>query len=592
MVLASMPSTLLRDKALDRLRHDIPARWAGATEITPQELRARFPKRLKLVAGWRLPGAIQEPPHDLLVLFDERTPWTLPLVALPNATGGVSYPHLEADGHLCLIPSGTAFELPVGLQHVEQLVADADAVMVAGRTGANDDDFYSEAHSYWTLVEPSRSEIWLTAPAPNAHSLWFASRHGEDWVVGPARDAVSAWLRHSGRPVGAAEPCVVIRVDAPLHPRDYPLSAADLLTFARDTEAGELVSTALKKWSVKQALPVLIVYPHGGKDVLLGGLLAPPGSIRMPGAKHNGVPGFRYVPSLNGGARGAALAAAGGRFAHVRVVPVYRDFLVGRTAGQVPASLRDAHVVVAGCGAIGGQLAVQLAQSGVGKLTLVDDDVFTWQNVGRHVLDGRSVGKWKASELAAVIRSSFPDISVEALVARWDGLNQDQWKKVDSADLWVSATGDAPSNQHLDELVASGEVPATVFCWLEPFAVAGHAVLHLSGGSRLRGLTDGTGRMLEPVSDLFSAPQPPQEPSCGAFYQPYSSLASLSTVAVTGELVLDALAGKATVSAHRVWVGSAESFGANGLQVHPAWHARLSNFGYNRRYDLPVPPLP
>lgn len=585
-----MPSTLLRDEALDRLRHDIPVRWPGAEELTPEALRARFPKRVQLVAGWRLPGAMQEVPNDLLVLFDERTPWTLPLVALPEATGGISYPHLEADGHLCLTPGGTAYELPVELKHVEQLVADAEAVMTAGRTGANDDDFYSEALSYWTLVEPSRSEVWLAAPAPHTHSLWYATRHGEDWVVAPTRDAVAAWLRHSGRSGAASEPCVVIRLDAPLHPRDYPLSAADLLKFASATGAFALVSSALTRWSAKQVLPVVIAYPHAGKDVLLGGLLAPPGSVRMTGAKHNGVPGFRHVPGRNGRARAAALAAAGGRFAHVRVVPVYREYLVNRTTGHVPSSLRNAHVVLVGCGAIGSQLGVQLAQSGVGRLTLVDDDVFTWQNVGRHVLDGLSVGKWKAQELATAIRASFPDISVEALVGRWDGLAQEQWQKVVSADLWISATGDAASNQHLDELVASGEAPATVFCWLEPFAVAGHAVLHIPGSSRLRGLTDDAGRMREPVSDLPSAPPPPQEPSCGAFYQPYSSLSSLSTVAVTGELVLDALAGRTTVSAHRVWVGSAEAFGAGGLQVHPAWHVRLNNFGYNRRFDLPVPP--
>ncbi|GAB3656370.1 ThiF family adenylyltransferase [Ramlibacter alkalitolerans] len=587
-----MPSTLLREQALDRLRHDIAARWAGAVELSAQALTARFPKRPKLVAGWRLPGAIQEPPHDLLILLDERTPWSLPLVALPEATGGVSYPHLEADGHLCLTPTGTAYAMPVGVEHIEQLVADAEAVMSGGRTGANDDDFYSEAHSYWTLVEPSRSEVWLAAPAPNEHSLWFASRHGEDWVVGPTRDQLMTWLRWSGRQGGATEPCVVIRVGAPLHPRDYPLSAADLLKFADASGAAALVSSALGRWSAKQSLPVLIVYPHAGKDVLLGGLLPPPGSVRMPGAKHNGVPGFRHVPSRRGSARGTALAAAGGRFAHVRVVPVYRDFLVDRTAGQIPASLQKSHVVVVGCGALGGQLALQLAQAGVGRLSLVDDDVFTWQNVGRHVLDGRSVGKWKAQELAAVIRASFPDISVKTYVAPWDSLKADDWAEVDSADLWVSATGDAASNQHLDELVAAGEVPATVFCWLEPFAVAGHAVLHLAGSSRLRGLTDSAGRMLEPVSDLLSAPPPPKEPSCGAFYQPYSSLASLSTVVLTGELVLDALAGRATVSTHRVWVGSAESFGGNGLQIHPAWHGRLANLGYNRRFDLPVPPTP
>lgn len=587
-----MRDALSQEQTLNKLRQEIQARWPQSEELSSAAITARFSARKNLIAGWRLPNVLPEHPHDLLVFLDARSPWTLPLIALPEATHAISLPHVEADGHLCITSVGLAFSLPVSVAHVEQLVNDAISLIAAGTSGANEEDFFTEAQSYWTLVEPVKSEIWLTEPPPPGHALWSAVRSFDNWAIGATRDAVNAWLRNSGRSVNANEPCAVLRVPEPMAPIDYPLTAADLLNLAKSLGAWNVVSAALTKWSAKQPLPVLLIFSHTGADVVLGGLFMPPGSHRMPGARHNGIPGFRIVPPRNARVRATALAMAGVRFPHVLAIPVYREFLLNRTAGQVPKQLRDAHVAVMGCGALGGQLAVQLAQSGVGKLTLVDNETLDWRNVGRHVLNGSSVGLAKAHELMLAIQRSFPEMKLKALGQRWDELPVEDLEELNTADLWVAATGDAASNQHLDQLIAEGGAPATVFCWLEPFAVAGHAVLHVPPGGRLRALTDDAGRVLEPVSDLHSAPALPQEPSCGAFYQPYSSLAALAAIAVTGELVLDALNGKATVSTHRVWVGSAEPFAANGLQLHPVWQERLSKFGYNRRYDLPVPPSP
>ena len=72
-------------------------------------------------------------------------------------------------------------------------------------------------------------------------------------------------------------------------------------------------------------------------------------------------------------------------------------------------------------------------------------------------------------------------------------------------------------------------------------------------------------------------------------YKPYSTLSSLPSIALIGELVVDVLYDRIQTSTHRVWVGSAEAFSRNQLSIHPSWHGRLNVYGYNRRYDFLMP---
>lgn len=577
-----------QEQSLAALRQAIGQRWPNATEFPNDALAKRFPAR-RLVAGWRIPGLLPGEPHDLLVAVDQEFPWSLPLVALPEATNAISHPHVEVDGHLCLTPTGSAFALPVGIEHVAQLLGDACDVLAQGDAGANDDDFYSEAQSYWSLVQPSSGSIWLVSPPPDEHSIWVSAVVGDSFVVGPNKQTLQNWATAGRRRLlGGFDPALVVRLDAPLHPKEYPLAMKDLASFIDRRGAGAQLQSAVARWHARRELPVVLVFQYGGKAVCLGATFLAPRQVRLPGARHSGIPGFRTGAKGRIGARLVALGMVPGRFPHLRVTPVYRSFLHERTAGASAVSLSRCHVIVAGCGAIGAQLAVQLAQAGVGRLTLLDDDVLTWQNVGRHVLDSDAVGQPKAKALEQSIRLRFPDAQVEGIPKKWQAYRRDDGAAFSQADLMIDATGDAAGSLHLDALSADGEVPATIFTWIEPFGVAAHALLRVPGDRGLRDVTDTMGRLCEPVADLASAPPLPREPACGAFYQPYSSLSSLLSVALAGQLALDALSGRVSRAVHRIWVGGPDEFGDNGLSLHEEWLTRLNCHGYHRRFDFIV----
>ena len=60
--------------------------------------------------------------------------------------------------------------------------------------------------------------------------------------------------------------------------------------------------------------------------------------------------------------------------------------------------LKQSHILVVGCGAVGGMAAEALARSGIGKITLVDFDVFSASNLNRQIFATIDVlGQFKTS---------------------------------------------------------------------------------------------------------------------------------------------------------------------------------------------------
>ena len=72
--------------------------------------------------------------------------------------------------------------------------------------------------------------------------------------------------------------------------------------------------------------------------------------------------------------------------------------------------LRRSHVAVFGIGGVGSYTAEALARSGVGAITLVDNDTVGMSNLNRQLCALHStLGMYKAEAMAARIRDINPD---------------------------------------------------------------------------------------------------------------------------------------------------------------------------------------
>lgn len=75
--------------------------------------------------------------------------------------------------------------------------------------------------------------------------------------------------------------------------------------------------------------------------------------------------------------------------------------------------LKNSHVAVFGIGGVGGYVAEALSRSGVGTLTLVDNDTVSESNINRQIIAlSSTVGKSKTSVMEERIKDINPDITV------------------------------------------------------------------------------------------------------------------------------------------------------------------------------------
>jgi molybdopterin/thiamine biosynthesis adenylyltransferase len=83
--------------------------------------------------------------------------------------------------------------------------------------------------------------------------------------------------------------------------------------------------------------------------------------------------------------------------------------------------LLQSHALLVGAGGLGSPAALYLGSAGVGRLTVVDDDVVDFTNLQRQIAHNLSrVGLPKAESLLASVTAINPDVQVRALAARAD----------------------------------------------------------------------------------------------------------------------------------------------------------------------------
>lgn len=125
--------------------------------------------------------------------------------------------------------------------------------------------------------------------------------------------------------------------------------------------------------------------------------------------------------------------------------------------------LGDARVTVFGIGALGGTLAMLLAQAGVRDFHLVDHDSFDINNGVRHVLPAGALGHQKATAVAELLNVHQPFCRARAHdlnIGAQKGSMQKTSELIAESDLVVDTTGAVTVSRFLGAAAASHQVTA------------------------------------------------------------------------------------------------------------------------------------
>lgn len=153
---------------------------------------------------------------------------------------------------------------------------------------------------------------------------------------------------------------------------------------------------------------------------------------------------------------------------------VDHEYLYQRNVGEMK-NLQDIRILQIGCGTIGGFLAQFLAQSGAGtgkngKLHLIDNDILSPANIGRHMLGYEWVTENKASACKEHLSQQHPQSRI-----LFDNKNATKtFSHITRFDLIINATGDDAFSFALNDycLELGHDAPPVLHSWLAGNGVA------------------------------------------------------------------------------------------------------------------------
>jgi hypothetical protein len=247
-----------------------------------------------------------------------------------------------------------------------------------------------------------------------------------------------------------------------------------------------------------------------------------------------------------------------------------------RDRGGAWPELFGKHVAVLGAGAVGCVVVDTLAAAGVGKLTVVDSDEYSADNVFRHLLAPLYIDTEKPIGLKFALERRYPGLSITPVTTT----AQDWFKTADlrQYDGIVLAFG-APTLERSFSRVLKGQrhdIPV-VFTWLEAMDLGGHSVLMWTKGEGCLDCAyrDDDGLSSQASRTSFLEPNQPVTRNltgCAGAFVPFGPIQARKTGLLAAEHLLSVITSVVAGDdvrkpSYRFWVGDGAAAIKHGLRT-------------------------
>ena len=96
-----------------------------------------------------------------------------------------------------------------------------------------------------------------------------------------------------------------------------------------------------------------------------------------------------------------------------------RQIIIDKIGFEGQKKLNNSSILIVGCGGLGTSASQYLAMSGIGKITLLDDDIINLSNLNRQTLfQEKDIGKFKVKVLASRLKKINQNITIKTFCER------------------------------------------------------------------------------------------------------------------------------------------------------------------------------
>lgn len=400
-------------------------------------------------------------------------PYSMPSFYFPSLQFGY-LPHVESvGGKLCLFEDGTSFDTKDASIIILFCIKKAKDLIKEGAEKQNTADFLSEITSYWTRRYNNEPEIketfFINGSIPTATSILNAISYAVPVLGLKRKDTIVNTLLYSSseEPFDSylsnnfeskTEKVLFVSSFHADQAAPYNMNLTSFLNHLSDKE---------EQKKVKKFINV-----HQGGRIF-----------------------FKLTENRIGGIeiKHVELRRNGFRNGSIMTCDVYQNFekktsnitrlfgylyskerIAERTFGEL---MPEQKFLVAGLGSVGSNLVHFLNGNNNVSFTLVDNEMLTVDNIGRHLLGYRYVNQFKACALIDYLCSIRPEQKNDfgfTSIQEYIGGN---FQKLSEYTTLFLCTGDTMTEEYFINAINKGDITIPVFIiWLEPFGAAGHMV--------------------------------------------------------------------------------------------------------------------
>ncbi|MED2974079.1 ThiF family adenylyltransferase [Fictibacillus sp. B-59209] len=528
-------------------------------------------------------------PAVFTIGFPTLFPHTLPLFFDKGNVFG-TIPHKTSDGFLCYTRSDSVIIdsrypgslLLVCLKKVVQVIE-------AGLKKENTDEFSVEFEAYWK--EKHNLAVFAYVDTTNTRAreldLWYKETQAKDPVVicaekGDNVESAIQQLFHIDVKDAKKFRCIYL----PLKERSFlsppdPDNRWDFTVFKQNL-VKNLTDTNRKAYTKLIQKPVADVKP--GLEFVISGLPLENGNVALFGGTMSGntivTKALAQPKNQRIQVHPFVWKPKNSEFLRATIKRWHPNHLLNRTGGQM--ELTDKHILIAGVGSVGSEVATRLAKAGIGKLTLVDWDVMEVDNIHRHSLGADQVYTFNEKEgllnkpkvwgLKEELNRKYPFTDIVMKGRSFLNILEEVDLMQHDIDLLIVAIGSPNTEMLINQTLHQLEnPPPTLYTWVEPLGIGGHTLVTLNqdreGCYQCLFQPDDEGESIKNQSAFAEAGQEFAKSitGCGSVFTPYSFLDSERSAMLTVETAIKTLMGELSGNPILSWKGDDRLFKQGGF---------------------------